>query len=273
MIKLTIHPTTELLLGPLRKEAPQSILLSGTSGVGLLTIARWLAGGTPILLQPMNVKGEQDENGTISVESIRQLYEQSRTKPSSKRYVIIDNAEAMSHGAQGAFLKLLEEPPVMTYFILTSHTPSKLLPTIRSRTQHIAAQPLTIEQSQLFIEKAGVQDATKKTQLLFLARGLPAELTRLISDPDYFSMRANVISEARQLITATSYQKARLIYKYRQSREDALRLIDSAINIIRYSLTSKPQESAIKQLNALLAAREGISRNQNVMLQLGRAVL
>jgi replication-associated recombination protein RarA len=268
-----VHPATELLLQTLSKDMPQSIILSGTTGVGLLTVANYITNNQAILVKPLNAKGEEDQAGTISVEIIRRLYDQSRTKTTSRRFIIIDNADMMSHGAQGAFLKLLEEPPAMTHFILTSHVTSKLLPTIRSRAQHIAMQLLTTEQSRQFVDDANVEDTTKKAQLQFLAGGLPAELTRLINDKDYFALRAGVISDARVLITGTEYQKLRIVHKYKQNREDAARLIDSAIAILRHSLTIKPQPSAIKQLGSLLDVRERIIRNQSTMLQLSKAVL
>jgi len=273
MSQLVVHPTTHLFLQTLSDDMPQAIVFSGASGVGLLTIARHIANNEALLIRPQNAKGEDDDMGTISVEIIRRLYDQSRTKTSTKRFIIIDNADAMSHGAQGAFLKLLEEPPAMTHFILTSHATAKLLPTIRSRVQPITVQPLSLEQSERFISDAGVTDATKKAQLQFLAQGMPAELTRLIKDPDYFVLRASVITDARQLVTGTGYQKLRIIHKYKQSRNDTVRLIDSAIAIIRHSLLQKPQSSAIKQLSSLLEAREQIARNQSSMLQLTKAVL
>jgi DNA polymerase-3 subunit delta' len=51
------------------------------------------------------------------------------------RVVIIAPAEAMNTATANALLKLLEEPPGRTQFILVSDAPGKLLPTVRSRTQ------------------------------------------------------------------------------------------------------------------------------------------
>ena len=49
------------------------------------------------------------------------------------RICIIDNADQMNVSAANAVLKILEEPPGQTLFLLISHTPNRLLPTIRSR--------------------------------------------------------------------------------------------------------------------------------------------
>ncbi|HET6747244.1 MAG TPA: hypothetical protein VFH06_04005 [Candidatus Saccharimonadales bacterium] len=273
MSQLIIHPATMLQLRAFEKNMPQSIILSGTSGIGLLALAKHMGGSQALLIRPLNAKGEEDTAGTISIEVIRRLYDQSRTKTLSKRFIIIDDADRMSHGAQGAFLKLLEEPPAMTHFILTSHAVGNLLPTIRSRVQHVVIQPITDEQTSEFIDGIGINNETKKNQLQFLASGLPAELSRLARNTEYFASRARIITDARQLIAGTGYQKLRIIHTYKQNRDDTLTLIDSAIAIIRHSLKNKPQIGAIKQLDSLLDARERITRNQSTVLQLTKAVL
>ncbi|GAA5094300.1 DNA polymerase III subunit delta' [Bartonella acomydis] len=58
------------------------------------------------------------------------------------RIVIIDPAEDMNRSAANAILKMLEEPPAKTLFIIITHSPGKLLPTIRSRCQKISLRPL-----------------------------------------------------------------------------------------------------------------------------------
>lgn len=274
-MRLLFHPSTDLLLKGLQRDLPQSLLLSGKKGIGLLTVANTLVKNIPpILLQPKNAKGDVDDvTGTIGVEAIRELYSQTRTKSRTKRIIILDNAERMSRGAQAAFLKLLEEPNIATYFILTSHLPDALLPTIHSRVQRFSVQLITTEQSKQLITTLDIHDAAKQTQLLFLANGLPAELTRLATDEAYFSQHAAVISDARTFITSDAYQKIRILQKYRSSRDDTLRLVDSAITILRFTLNSKPQHKLIEQLDQLLEARERIAANQNTALQLARAVL
>lgn len=55
---------------------------------------------------------------------------------------IIDEAQLLRGPAQNALLKTLEEPPDHTWIILVTDRPSRLLPTIQSRCQQIAFQPL-----------------------------------------------------------------------------------------------------------------------------------
>jgi DNA polymerase-3 subunit delta' len=63
-----------------------------------------------------------------------------------RRVILIDAAEDMERGAANALLKNLEEPPRNTVFLLISHAPGRLLPTIRSRCRFLPFSPLNAEQ-------------------------------------------------------------------------------------------------------------------------------
>jgi len=274
MNKPLFHPNTAKTLAQLRVRLPQSLLLSGPRGVGITTAALWLGEGhISDVLYPTDTKGERAESGTLSVETIRKLYGQTRTQTSTRRIIIIDSADRMSPGAAAAFLKLLEEPSPNTYFILTSHQPQRLLPTIRSRVQHVKIQPLQQDQMDLLIVSLDIDNPTKKAQLAFIAPGLPAELSRLASDEAYFQARAGVMGDARDLLQADPYQKLLIVHKYRQDRTGCLRLIDAALAILRRSLSAKPQSGIVDQIEQLLRIQERIAANGNAALQLATFVV
>lgn len=72
---------------------------------------------------------------SISVGQIRAMQKRLTTRPTlgSRRAIIIDPADDLETSASNALLKSLEEPPQGTFFLLVSHRPARLLPTIRSR--------------------------------------------------------------------------------------------------------------------------------------------
>ncbi len=76
----------------------------------------------------------------ISVEKIRTLVDfvTLTSHRGGAKVILIAPAEAMHPSAANAVLKILEEPPGDTYFLLVSHQPERLLPTIRSRCFHLA---------------------------------------------------------------------------------------------------------------------------------------
>ena len=76
----------------------------------------------------------------ISVDKIRTLtdFVTITSHRGGAKVICIVPAEAMHPSAANAVLKMLEEPPGDTCFLLVSHQPERLLPTIRSRCFHLA---------------------------------------------------------------------------------------------------------------------------------------
>ena len=81
---------------------------------------------------------------SISVDQVRALGASFANKPSmsDRRVVIIDSVDDLERGGANALLKNLEEPPAGTIFLLVSHAPGRLLPTIRSRCRVLRFAPL-----------------------------------------------------------------------------------------------------------------------------------
>lgn len=276
MTKPIINPACETTLALLMQDLPQSLLLTGPVGVGLGTIAHYIAdevGDSSFTVLPEKDDKIDIDKGVISVDSIRRLYMQTRSIYSGKRVIVIDYAERMGQPAQNAFLKLLEEPGEGTYFILVTHTPARLLPTITSRAQLFELRPVTQLQTETLLDRLEVKNEKRRTQLLFMAAGLPAELTRLAMNEDYFESRAAIMRDARDLLQATVYKKLLVINKYKDDRDAALTLLIDASSILRRSISAKPHESLIGQIDALLFAQQQIQANGNVRLCLARIVV
>jgi len=81
----------------------------------------------------------------IRVEEVRELIERlHRTRGrAGHRVVIVDAIDDCNASSANALLKILEEPPADTLFLLVSHRPGQLLPTIRSRCHQLALRPLS----------------------------------------------------------------------------------------------------------------------------------
>ena len=81
----------------------------------------------------------------IRVDEVRSAIEELRMTRgrAGHRVAIVDPIDDANASAANALLKILEEPPPDTTFILVSHRPGQLLPTIRSRCHAIALRPLT----------------------------------------------------------------------------------------------------------------------------------
>lgn len=96
---------------------------------------------------PKDGKPEADLARSITISQVRSLQPLFATTPSlsPRRVVLIDAVDDLERAGANALLKNLEEPPAGTIFLLVSHAPGRLLPTIRSRCRLLRFEPLTLE--------------------------------------------------------------------------------------------------------------------------------
>ena len=96
------------------------------------------------------------------------------------RVVVIDSADEMNQNAANALLKILEEPPDNVLLLLVSHSPSRLLPTIRSRCRGLAMQALAEDQVESLLSRHRPRlTAGEAASLARLAEGSPGRALRL----------------------------------------------------------------------------------------------
>lgn len=100
-----------------------------------------------------NFYGGEDKQALISREESREIIRTLSLKPfeSAFKVMIIWQPETMHSSAANGILKILEEPPPNTFFILVSNSPERLLPTILSRTQRTQVPMLDDEDLERFL--------------------------------------------------------------------------------------------------------------------------
>lgn len=87
---------------------------------------------------------ELDAASNNGVDAIRDLISSaSLATPGHYKVYILDEVHMLSTAASNALLKTLEEPPSHVIFVLATTDPQKVLPTIRSRTQHFEVHLLS----------------------------------------------------------------------------------------------------------------------------------
>lgn len=119
-------------------------LLTGGRGIGKTTIARIIAGELGVASEDIV---ELDAASNRGIDDARELREQVMARPFSSKYkvYILDEAHMLTKEASNALLKTLEEPPSYVKFILCTTNPEKLLPTIKSRCQHLKLKNPTFQ--------------------------------------------------------------------------------------------------------------------------------
>jgi DNA polymerase-3 subunit gamma/tau len=89
---------------------------------------------------------ELDAASNNGVEAMRDLVSRAALgTPGRQKVYIVDEVHMLSTAASNALLKTLEEPPAHVVFVLATTDPQKVLPTIRSRTQHFEFRLLDAE--------------------------------------------------------------------------------------------------------------------------------
>ncbi len=177
------HVTTALRNAVKDGRVGHAYLFSGPRGTGKTTTARVLAKALNCLdLQPDGepcgvcencvtvAEGrfldlfELDAASNNSVDNIRDLTESVNLGlgPTAKRKVyLVDEVHMLSAAASNALLKTLEEPPDHVVFVLATTNPEKVLPTIRSRTQHFDFRLLGAGELQSLLEDITKQEGVE----------------------------------------------------------------------------------------------------------------
>lgn len=96
------------------------------------------------------------------------------------RVVIIDPADDLNRNAANAILKILEEPPKRALFLVLSHAPGKLLPTIRSRCLPLKLAPLGDDALGKALANLGLS-AGQGSELFASAKGSVSEALKLLN--------------------------------------------------------------------------------------------
>lgn len=160
---------------------PHALLIGGREGIGKATfayrIARFLLANTEpgkLRADSLAVDPEHPAAKQISAQSHPDLLvlhrvspEESKKAPSEipagmvrktvsffgstaarggYRICIVDSAEELNRFGANSLLKILEEPPPRSLLMIVSHSPGRLLPTIRSRCRRILLRPLKTEE-------------------------------------------------------------------------------------------------------------------------------
>ena len=128
-------------------------------------------------------KPEQDLARSITVDQVRALQPLfCDVTPTyvDRRVVVIDAVDDLERSGANALLKNLEEPPAGTIFLLVSHAPGRLLPTIRSRCRLLRFEPLDdADDARARCAMPAPKPATRSTRWCGWGRGRRAARWRL----------------------------------------------------------------------------------------------
>lgn len=128
--------------------------------------------------------GGEDKQLNISREESRNIIKKLALKAFEGRYkiMIIWGAEYMHPTAANALLKLFEEPPANTVFLLVTNDKTKILGTIISRTQLLAVRPFNNDEIASYLQQKFQLPTVKTKQMAAMAMGNLNQALKLVNE-------------------------------------------------------------------------------------------
>lgn len=284
---LLIHPRTRAQLDAFIKNPNHGLLLTGESGSGKKTLSMWLATellGIKSVSELTNypyIKVIDNQENTIGIDEVRDLkhFLALKTPDSHKgvrRVIVLNDADKLTHEAQNAFLKALEEPPKDTVIILTSSYKGALRPTIISRVTNIEVMPVSLTQV-----KKHFKDHSDKAYLekyFLISRGQVGILASLFESESTSVL--NKINEAKAILNMPIGEKLAAVDALAKDKEVLFSVIDALKRIARGALMNSAQKddrtASMRwqgSLIAIAAAQESLRKNANPKLILDELFL
>jgi len=122
---------------------PSFLFFSGPSGCGKTTIARIVARQLGCSSSDFYEINAAEKTGIDGVREIKSMLHRSTSLSGTVRVYLIDECHKLSSAAQSALLKMLEDTPKGSYFMLATTEPGKLISTIRTRGTEVRVKSLT----------------------------------------------------------------------------------------------------------------------------------
>jgi DNA polymerase III subunit delta' len=142
----------------------------------------------------------------ILIEQIRELSEYlelSAHQEKGRRVVLIAPADSLNQAASNALLKILEEPPANTLFILITSQTQKLIATIRSRCQILDLRGPSLDEAKSFLKD---QKIAHEESLLSYTGGSPFNAIKELENQSEREIITQLLSQGHNIdITKVNY--------------------------------------------------------------------
>ena len=200
---------------------------------------------------------------TVPVEDIREMIRicSQHSYLGGNRVVLVEDAEDMTPQAQNCLLKILEEPPQDTYFILTSCQPARVLITIRSRCRPLKMKPWAADMiRQILISSC--TDPSKAAAVSAASDGSIGKAIRIASDEEYWKMRESVIGIF--FCSGSRSEILKISSEWKDRKADAELLLSVLENVIHTMLDHRLNQNSLSFVQNLPA--EWISFSEKASL-------
>jgi DNA polymerase-3 subunit delta' len=152
------------------------------------------------------------EGLSIGVDEMRAIVQIASRRPTTghRQIVVIEDADRLTEGAANALLKVVEEPPPSTVFLLCAPSvdPEDIAVTLRSRCRHVAlVTPSTAAIARVLVDSDGLDNDTANWAAS-VSGGHVGRARRLATDPEARQRRERALGLVREAATARAYSAA-----------------------------------------------------------------
>lgn len=212
---------------------------------------------------------EETKRAKIAVEDIKKLKNHFSLFVADRDYkiAVIDNAQAMTWDAQGAMLKLLEEPRGRSLIILIAQSPNQLLDTIVSRCQLIRFNFLSKDILSSYLNKQNLKEEEKRIALWF-SFGKPGRMINYLEQKEVKEFQKRALGEIKEMTKAPLFERFKTAKQLSENRRDALRVLEIWLHYFREILLKKLNKEKMRKdysFEDLKEVIEGIERTKYVL--------
>ena len=268
-----------------------AFLISGPEGIGKTSVALEFAAlllgmseGDPSGKQDFHlIRPEISKEGKktrIQVADVREAGTFLSRFPaeSTRRVLMIDDADTMNESAQNAILKQLEEPNGSSVLILVTSRPGALRETIRSRAFRVPLSLISEPVIRSGAEATFGKEALAGVEPFFFALGRPGIVFGALSDPTRFAVRRELLRSLFKLSSLSMTERFALSERLSGSVPEAIRLLEWWVSGLRFMRRDEQDAKRLSSSFRFLeeveeAARTLRETNANARLVLDRLFL
>lgn len=262
-------------------------IIEGEEGSGKRTVARYLAAlalcekgiacgecapcrEADAQTNPDLTAVSAEGKATIGVDQIRQVMPSVayKTVHGGRRVYIFEDAQLITAQGQNALLKVIEEPPEGTLFILLCERKSQLLRTIISRTQTLTLQPLTTEDLKKIVPDAADFE-------LSYCNGNPGKLKKICADAEFKSFRDGAAEAVLRLFTGGNlglYDAADFFEQNKERKDDLFAVTLYILRDVMFKkklaggyIVNSDKEDILNRISAVLSPKACMQATEAVL--------
>ena len=197
-----------------------------------------------------------NKQGIIGTEEVAKMHHKISLKSHSggNKVMIIFGADKLSESASNKLLKLLEEPPKNSFFLLVAEQVGGLLPTLLSRCQEIRLNPLSPKEIQEGLSKINFQG--DKEKVISRSRGSWRNILNLLDAPDHSLHFETLLIQCLRAAFRARGNKAVVIELMLWSdqvaelqREQQKAFLEYALEFVRQAMLISYKSDALYDLN------------------------